>query len=150
MGEAQPEAREQRMPCPGDPERMGGKKGLPTYTHDAGDESMRPRREDEIYKLEHSADSNGFLLSEWMQHAHEDRSAEATDAESLLSCGFWDDFPTVSPVCRGNDGLPFDVDDLAIPFTRWRTESIKAYGNAIVPQVIYEIFRAIDALEQEN
>lgn len=46
--------------------------------------------------------------------------------------------PTQSPVCRRDDGLPFDVDDLAIPYTRWRQESIKAYGNAIVPQVIYE------------
>lgn len=56
----------------------------------------------------------------------------------------WRDFPTVSPIHRGNDGLPFDVDDLAIPYTRWRQESIKAYGNAIVPQVIYEIFKAIE------
>ncbi|MEZ3418308.1 MAG: DNA cytosine methyltransferase [Bacteroidales bacterium] len=59
----------------------------------------------------------------------------------------WHDFPTVSPVCRRDDGLPFDVDDLAIPYTRWRMESIKAYGNAIVPQVIYEIFRAIEAAD---
>jgi len=59
----------------------------------------------------------------------------------------WKCFPTVSPVHRGNDGLPFDVDDLAIPFGKWRTESLKAYGNAIVPQVMYEIFRAIQIVE---
>ena len=56
----------------------------------------------------------------------------------------WWHFPTVSPVHRGNDGLPFDVDDLTIPFSKWRTEALKAYGNAIVPQVMYEIFRAIE------
>jgi len=61
----------------------------------------------------------------------------------------WQGFPTVSPVHRGNDGLPFNVDDLTIPFNQWRTESLKAYGNAIVPQVMYEIFRAIEILAQK-
>ena len=59
----------------------------------------------------------------------------------------WQGFPTVSAVHRGNDGLPFDVDDLTLPFGKWRTEALKAYGNAIVPQVMYEIFRAIDQIE---
>ena len=63
---------------------------------------------------------------------------------------FWKDFPTQSPVCRGNDGIPFDVDRLTISFPKWRTESIKAYGNAWVPQVAYEIFRAIEAEEENN
>lgn len=56
----------------------------------------------------------------------------------------WKDFPTQSPVCGRNDGLPFDVDDLTVSFSKWRTESIKAYGNAVLPQVAYEIFKAID------
>ena len=60
----------------------------------------------------------------------------------------WKEFPTQSPVCRGNDGLPFDVDNLTIPFTKWRQESVKGYGNAIVPQVILEIFKAIEEVEQ--
>ena len=62
-----------------------------------------------------------------------------------LSAKRWKDFPTQPPVCRRYDGLPFDVDYLAIPFTKWRQESIKAYGNAIVPQVAFEIFKAIEA-----
>ena len=57
----------------------------------------------------------------------------------------WAAFPTVSPVHRGNDGLPFPLDDLTIPQTKWRVESLKAYGNAIVPQVMYRIFQAIEA-----
>ena len=56
----------------------------------------------------------------------------------------WAHFPTVSPIHRGNDGLPFSLDNLTIPASRWRNESLKAYGNAIVPQVMYEIFRAIE------
>ena len=62
----------------------------------------------------------------------------------------WQDFPSVSPVHRGNDGLPFDVDRLTLSFGKWRTEALKAYGNAIVPQVMYEIFRAIEIVEQQN
>ena len=59
----------------------------------------------------------------------------------------WLTFPSVSPVHRGNDGLPFDVDRLTLSFGKWRTEALKAYGNAIVPQVMYEIFRAIEEVE---
>ena len=63
-------------------------------------------------------------------------------------CGSrWREFPSVSPVHRGNDGLPFDVDRLTLSFGKWRTETLKAYGNAIVPQVMYEIFRAIEQVE---
>lgn len=40
--------------------------------------------------------------------------------------------------------------DLTIPFPRWRKESIKAFGNAIVPQVMYELFRAIELTERET
>ena len=53
-------------------------------------------------------------------------------------------FPTQSPICNRDDGLPFRVADLAISFPKWRSKSIEALGNAIVPQVIYEIFKAID------
>ena len=62
--------------------------------------------------------------------------------------GRWENFPSVAPVHRGNDGLPFNVDNLTIPFAKWRTEALKAYGNAIVPQVMYEIFRAIEQTEK--
>jgi DNA (cytosine-5)-methyltransferase 1 len=58
----------------------------------------------------------------------------------------WDNFPTQSPICGGDDGLPTELD--GITFSKWRNESIKAYGNAIVPQVAYEIFKAIQATIQ--
>lgn len=56
----------------------------------------------------------------------------------------WQVFPTQPPVCRRDDGLPFDVERLTISFPKWREGSIKGYGNAIVPQVMYEIFKAIN------
>ena len=53
----------------------------------------------------------------------------------------WDNFPTVSPICSRNDGLSDRLD--GITFSKWRNESIKAGGNAIVPQVVHQIFKSI-------
>lgn len=60
---------------------------------------------------------------------------------SRFICSTWENFPTISPVCGGDDGLPSELDSITIP--KWRKESIKAYGNAIVPQVAYQLFQAI-------
>jgi DNA (cytosine-5)-methyltransferase 1 len=54
-------------------------------------------------------------------------------------------FPTQSPICGGDDGLPTELD--GITFSKWRNESIKAFGNAIVPQVAYQIFKSIQQYE---
>lgn len=74
----------------------------------------------------------------------------------LLRKESWRNFPTQSPVCSGDDGLPPLLDRTTVlkgrksskrtdTFNAWREESVKGYGNAIVPQVIYEIFKAIEA-----
>lgn len=57
----------------------------------------------------------------------------------------WENFPTFPPICGGNDGIPDILD--GITFSRWRRESIKGYGNAIVPQVAMQIFKAIQKYE---
>lgn len=54
---------------------------------------------------------------------------------------YWKDWPTQPPICTGDDGFPGEL--AGITFPSWRKESIKAMGNAIVPQVAYEIFKAI-------
>ncbi len=59
----------------------------------------------------------------------------------------WENFPTQSPICGGDDGLPTELD--GVTFSKWRNESIKGYGNAIVPQVAYEIFKAIELAYSE-
>lgn len=59
----------------------------------------------------------------------------------------WQNFPTQSPICGGDDGLPTELD--GITFSKWRNQSIKGYGNAIVPQVAYEIFKAIELAYSE-
>lgn len=58
----------------------------------------------------------------------------------------WENFPTQPPVCAGNDGFSTGLD--GITFSKWRNESIKAAGNAIVPQVAFQIFKTIEQYEQ--
>jgi DNA (cytosine-5)-methyltransferase 1 len=60
----------------------------------------------------------------------------------------WENFPTVPPICGGDDGLPKELD--GITFSKWRRESIKAYGNAIVPQVAHRIFQSINDYENDT
>lgn len=57
----------------------------------------------------------------------------------------WTDFPTQSPVCSRDDGFSCGLDGITFP--EWRRESIKAYGNAVVPQVVYQIFETINRYE---
>lgn len=84
---------------------------------------------------------------------------DATDTESICiqgQCdgqrerefrrGDWCRFPTQSPICGGDDGLPTELD--GITFSKWRNESIKGYGNAIVPQIAYQLFQIIDELQK--
>ena len=58
----------------------------------------------------------------------------------------WETFPTVSPICDGDDGISDRLD--SITFSKWRNESIKAGGNAVVPQLIYVLFKTISKFEQ--
>jgi len=72
--------------------------------------------------------------------------SERNGFKTLYQSTNWQNFPTQSPVCGGDDGLPSGLD--GITFSKWRSESIKGYGNAIVPQVAYEIFKAIVETEK--
>ena len=56
----------------------------------------------------------------------------------------WQSFPTQSPICSGDDGIPTQLDGITFP--KWRAESIKGYGNAIVPQIAYQLFQIINEL----
>jgi DNA (cytosine-5)-methyltransferase 1 len=50
-------------------------------------------------------------------------------------------------LCAGDHGLSFGLDTSALSFNDWRNESIKAAGNAVVPQLVYQIFKAIERYE---
>lgn len=67
--------------------------------------------------------------------------------DTILPAEYFSDFPTQSPVCNGNDGLSLGL--VGITFPKWRSEAIKALGNAWVTAVAYEIFRAIQQAENK-
>jgi len=122
----------------GERERQEGEQGRD------GVERTTPRPSQES----DATDTHGLRL----EHGTESRSPSGSQGEirehftrHFASTG-WSGFPTFPPVCGGDDGLPRKLDD--ITFSRWRRESIKAYGNAIVPQVALQIFKAIEQYAQ--
>jgi len=60
----------------------------------------------------------------------------------------WGRFPSQSPICSGDDGLSDRLD--GITFSKWRNESIKAYGNAVVTEVVYQLFKTIELFNHKK
>jgi len=121
------------------------------YDTNAGYQGLRRERQNTVHELHHATDSESMG---WTNGPAEDIRQNTREVDTfgdkVSLCPFngnsWQDFPTVSPICSGDDGLPRELDGIAFP--KWRNESIKGYGNAIVPQVAMQIFAAIEQYEQ--
>ena len=121
----------------------------------AGVESMQSKWENPIYGSETTPDTDGnklgtkrisFCFDKERWKIKNRRPEKYTcDTGRTLPTAPWENFPTQSPVCSRDDGLSRQLDD--ITFSKWREGSIKGYGNAIVPQVMYEIFKAIETIQ---
>lgn len=72
---------------------------------------------------------NGFKPTERQESTY-----EQPERYNQFSRQNWTYFPSQPSVCRGDDGISD------------RLDRIKSLGNAIVPQVAFEIFKAIDYL----
>lgn len=106
-----------------------------------------PHRRDRVWFV---AYSEQLRLEHGKKSRNIDESKRTTQSKgssfaSKFKANGWSRFPTFTPVCGGDDGLPRELDN--ITFSKWRKESIKAFGNAIVPQVALEIFKAINEFE---
>jgi DNA (cytosine-5)-methyltransferase 1 len=92
--------------------------------------------------------SDGFRYECWKERESTESKSQSINKQPERRNEFcranFEMFPTQSPICGGNDGLPTELD--GITFSKWRNESIKGYGNAIVPQVAYQIFKTIQQL----
>jgi len=90
-------------------------------------------------------------INQWEEYNSEGRG-NGTKFGAISQTNIWksrsnfQNFPTQSPICGRNDGIPTKLDGITFP--KWRNESIKAYGNAIVPQVALEIFKTIEKYEE--
>jgi len=94
-----------------------------------------------------TSDVNGYITNTEnirSKNALENRELEGGRFGFGNKSHTWSTFPLESPICGGNDGLPTKLD--GITFSKWRAESIKGYGNAIVPQVAYELFKQLAKL----
>jgi DNA (cytosine-5)-methyltransferase 1 len=76
------------------------------------------------------------------EHIGQAREGKFNGPDSGDGFNHFQNFPTQSPICTGNDGLSSRLDGITFP--KWRNESIKAAGNAIVPQVVFQIFKSIE------
>lgn len=94
--------------------------------------------------LRDDSNAQGERLSE--RNGESSRAWTYTTNERYYGLSRWENFPTQSPVCSRDDGFPIPMDGITFP--KWRVESIKAYGNAIVPQVAYRIFDTINSYER--
>ncbi len=146
------------------------------YRPNAGAESLQQQGENRIFGFENSTDTQCFRGLQSKQNKsskftnkngskkrvtsnsntkrreiHEQSQTQGAQSSNELfgrKCTIqnWNDFPTQSPICSRNDGISSELD--SVTFSRWRRESIKAYGNAIVPQVALQIFKTINEFEK--
>lgn len=92
------------------------------------------------------ANTDSKLLEEGYNSRTTGRDKQEITAKPHDCAGCWEKFPTQSPVCKRDDGVSIGLS--GISFSKWRQESIKALGNSMVPQVVYEIFKAIEQVEE--
>ena len=110
-------------------------------------ENMR-ERENGICRQGHPSNPDGELVERRDGETQEERKRAYERIESFGSPRGWGSFPSVSPVCGRDDELSGRLD--GITFSKWRKESIKAYGNAWCVPVAYEIFRILDKYYNEG
>ena len=90
--------------------------------------------------------SNTDGLGSTRRHSNNFRKVRQEEQFETQYCSKgWEGFPASPCVRGGDDGLSHELDSISIP--KWCRESIKAYGNAIVPQVAYELFKTIELFE---
>ena len=138
-----------------------GKSGIITDTNSNG--QQRRNCEHEINTGEGRFDAFGNIVkgldngdaantcSTRQQKQHISEIAERERYSSWLNNANrtdWQNFPTQPPICNGDDGVSSELDGITFP--KWRNESIKAGGNAIVPQVALQIFKSIQQYEDAN
>ena len=116
------------------------------YCADAGFEAMRERTD--------CADADRVVTDSYGKRRNEQLAAGVASETEKRACQrdrktfartTFESFPSQSPLCCRDDVFPDGLDGITFP--RWVRESIKAYGNAIVPQVALQIFETINEYE---
>ncbi|OSZ79256.1 hypothetical protein CAP35_13665 [Chitinophagaceae bacterium IBVUCB1] len=83
--------------------------------------------------------------SQRQELAAEERTMERERPDKHSAGNYWHNWPVESPLRGRNDGLPTELDGITV--SKWCNESLKMYGNAIVPQMALQLFESIKAYE---
>lgn len=116
-----------------------------SFAHDSSERREKQREREEPSKSERFERLVGPSV---VEHSHHQRRNEPSLQSSaieqrLVSERFnadrsdWRNFPIEPPLCSRNDGVSVEL--VGITVSKHRNESLKGYGNAIVPQLAYEI-----------
>ena len=113
------------------------------YEINASERRINAQRNiDESYGNGNASDSKNIR----QEYALENGELERGRFGKSYQRNTWNSFPSKSPICTGDDGFSNRLDGITFP--KWRNESIKAAGNAIVPQVALMIFKAIEQYDR--
>lgn len=132
---------------------FGGEEGITTHTNSAGLQEEGTTKQATGITGDGERQSTAYTDHAGRMEQHAPSQPERVGfslrlCDEELPADRWRDFPTQSPVCGRDDELSGRLDGITFP--KWRAESIKAYGNAWVPVVAYEIFRAIEEYEKDQ
>ena len=128
--------------------RYGKEQSSPNSSN-ARAEGVQCTGEDRTIESRATAHSDSVGGGELLDTGAAARSRERDELfTSSLAIPNWINFPTVSPLCGGDDGLPIEL--AGISFPTWRRESITAMGNAVVPQIPLLITKYIKDIQNNS
>lgn len=139
----------------------------PSNASNARIKDLQRKWEDGVCKNGYTSNSNSTVVKrEYIQEQGEVKFDRCYCGDFPLR---WRNFPTVSPIHTRNDGISSELlrqrireDSMGLlsekeideifskANTKLREEGVKASGNAIVPQVAYQIIRAIVEIENNK
>jgi DNA (cytosine-5)-methyltransferase 1 len=107
-----------------------------------------PQNSNEFSKLQ-----SGFYTESFTANTHgkrlqgnrnerQNKERENSERYARQMLRAWHNFPTQPPLCSRNDGISSRLDGITFP--AWRAQSVKGYGNAIVPELALQIFKSIN------
>jgi len=139
------EIREQRNACTGSCNGICISKRVTTNTNSTGWEKLNIASKSSKQNINYRFINNPNSTSEQGEYIGQKGERKFNRPNCRNGFNNFENFPTQPPICSGDDGISERLDGITFP--KWRAESIKAYGNAIVPQVVYQIFKAIEILD---
>jgi DNA (cytosine-5)-methyltransferase 1 len=101
-----------------------------------------PHRRDRVWFVAHSYNIRLKRGEQGMFQAHEKRYDKKDMYTRELFRSEWRYSIPRPKISVNDDGISSRLDGITFP--KWRNESIKAGGNAVVPQVLHQIFKAIE------